>query len=87
MPDGPHEKFEPKVELKLLPDLEVGFTASSTSGLNARELVALNRALGRQMSHGLSKRDAKLKHHTAVAHWLEPKDAAGADLDRLLGWR
>ena len=87
MPDGPREKFEPKVELQPIRAPEVGFTASNTSGLNAAELVALNRALGRLMSHGLTEREAKLKLYTAVAHWLEPKNAADADLDRLLEWR
>ena len=87
MPDGPREKFEPRVELQPLPKSEVGFTATNTSGQDARELVALNRALGRLMSGGLTEWEAKLKLHAAVADWLEPKDAATADLDRLLGWR
>ena len=87
MPDGPRERFEPKLELQPVAEPEVGFTPNNTSGLSAAELVALNRALGRLMTHGLTEREAKLKLYTAVAHWLEPRDAADADVDRLLGWR
>jgi hypothetical protein len=66
---------------------EAGFTPRNTSGLDGRELAALNRALDRLMAHGLSDREAKLALHAAVAHWLQPRDAADADLERLLAWR
>ncbi len=87
MPDGPRERFEPKVELQPIPSPDSGFTTSNTSGLTAPNLIALNCALNRLMSIGLSEYEAKKTLHAAVTEWLEPRDAAAADLDRLLAWR
>ena len=87
MPDGPRLPFRPKVTIeprKLEPE---GFTETNTSGVDARELVALNRALERLMAEGLSEREAKLAIDAAVREWLQPKDAGEADLERLLAWR
>ena len=87
MPDEPRERFEPKVEIQPVPAPDRGFTTSNTSGLTAPDLIALNGALDRLMNAGLSEYESKKTLHAAVADWLEPKDAAAADLDRLLAWR
>ena len=64
-----------------------GFTPTNTSGLNSRELAALNRALERLVAAGLVEAEAKLAIDAAVRQWLEPRDAADADVLRLLEWR
>ena len=87
MPDGPHERFEPKVNIQPPRVPERGFTAANTSGLNAADLAALNAALSRLMAAGLSEYEAKRLLHIGVAEWLEPRDAAEADLKRLLACR
>ena len=84
MPDGPRERFQPVIRSVPRPEPQPGFTAGNTSGLNRRELAALNRALDRLMAAGLSERDAKLKLDAAVRVWLAPIDAGSEDLDRLL---
>ena len=61
-----------------------GFTAGNTSGLNGRDLAALNRALMRLMEAGLSEWDAKVRLDQAVRVWLAPIDADTTDLHRLL---
>ena len=60
---------------------------TNTSGVNGRELAALNRALRRLMDAGLTEHEAKLAIDAAVGEWLEPKDAGEADVERLLAWR
>lgn len=83
-PDGPREKFVPEARAVPRPEPQAAFTAGNTSGLNRRELAALNRALDRLMAAGLAERDAKLKLDAAVRVWLAPIDAGGEDLARLL---
>ena len=87
MPDGPREPFRPTVRIEPTKPAQNGFTPTNTSGVDARELVALNRALRRLMDAGLTEREAKLAIDAAVREWLEPKDAGGADLERLMAWR
>ena len=87
MPDGPRESFRPIVRLEPKPPEQEGFNAANTSGVNGRELTALNRALRRLMDAGLSEHEAKLAIDAAVREWLKPKDAGAADLERLLAWR
>ena len=87
MPDEPRLRFEPTLRLQPYAEPEPGFTPRNTSGLDGRELVALNRALGRLITRGLTEREAKLALHAAVADWLQPRDAADADVERLLAWR
>ena len=87
MPDGPRERFMPKVRLEALPVHEPGFTPRNTSGLNAAELAALNAVLSRMIARGLTERQAKVALHGAVAAGLEPIDADKTDLERLLAWR
>ena len=87
MPDGPRERFEPRVRLDPIRERAPGFTSGNTSGLVAAELAALNVALHRLMARGLREHEAKLALHAAVGEWLEPRDAEEADLDRLLAWR
>ena len=86
-PDGPRESFRPEPRIEPGRPPEVGFTTGNTSGLTSRELVALNRALGRLMSAGLDEHEAKLAIDAAVRDWLRPKDAGEADIERLLAWR
>ena len=68
MPDGPHERFEPKVNIQPLRVPERGFTAANTSGLDTADHAALSRL----MAAGLSEYEAKRLLHIAVADWLEP---------------
>ncbi len=77
----------PKIRDEPIREVDPGFTSRNTSGLNATELVALDRALGRLMSTGLSEYEAKRALHVAVAEWLQPSEAAEAALERLLAWR
>ena len=87
MPDDPRLPFRPIVRVGSPPETEAGFTAGNTSGLNRSELAALNSALRRLMARGLSDYEAKLALHAAVGDWLEPDNAADADIERLLAWR
>ena len=87
MPDGPRESFRPVVRIEPSQPMLEGFTATNTSGVDSRELTALNRALHRLMDAGLTEREAKLAIDAAVRQGLEPKDAGEADVDRLLAWR
>ena len=84
MPDGPRERFEPKVNIEVPKEPARGFTAGNTSGVDAVGLVALNEALARLMARGMSEREAKETLHHAVAEWLNPCEAAEADVERLL---
>lgn len=65
-PDGPRERFVPKIVLAPRRELASGFTASNTSGLGPTELAALNTALDRLKAAGLTERDAKLRLDGAV---------------------
>ena len=67
--------------------MDDGFTTSNTSGVNAAELVALNRLLDRVTGAGLDPYWAKIAIDAACRDWLEPADAAGADLERVLARR
>ena len=87
MPDGPRESFRPTVRVEPARTVQEGFTDTNTSGVDSRELVALNRALRRLMDAGLTEREAKLAIDAALRQWLEPKDAGEADVERLLAWR
>ncbi len=87
MPDGPREPFRPTVRIEPCRSEPEGFTATNTSGVDHRELIALDRALRRLMDAGLTEREAKLAIDAAVRQGLEPKDAGEADVDRLLAWR
>ena len=84
MPDGVREKFVPVVHVEPRLEPQRGFTAGNTSGLDGRELAALNRALDRLMEAGLSEWDAKVRLDQAVRVWLAPIDADTTDLHRLL---
>ena len=86
MPDEPRVPYRPAAYAVPAPIDEKGFTARNTSGVSEPELVQLNCALGRLMAAGLSEHEAKLAIDAAVREWLEPKDAGGADLERLLAW-
>ena len=87
MPDGPRESYRPTVRVEPARLAEEGFTTTNTSGVDSRELAALNRALERLMDAGLTEHDAKIAIDAAVRQWLEPKDAGDADVERLLAWR
>ena len=87
MPDEPRGRFVPKIHIGPSRPPELGFTPRNTSGLDAADLVALNVALGRLMGRGLTEDDAKMALHQAVSDWLEPANAAEADIERVLAWR
>ena len=87
MPDDLRLPFRPKVTIEPRQPEREGFTATNTSGVTGPELAALNRALERLIAEGLSEREAKLAIDAAVREWLQPKDAAEADVERLLAWR
>ena len=84
MPDGARERFVPVVHVEPRAEPQRGFTPGNTSGLNGRELAALNLALDRLVEAGLSEWDAKVRLDQAVRVWLAPRDAGTMELDRLL---
>ena len=83
MPDDVREPFRPVLQREPVRVPDKGFTTGNTSGLTASELVALDRL----MASGLGEHAAKLALDAAVREWLRPRDAAEADLERLLAWR
>lgn len=87
MPDGPREPFRPNVRIEPARPEPQGFMVTNTSGVNDRELQALNRALKRLMDAGLTEYEAKLALDAAVPEWLKFRDAGDADVERLLAWR
>ena len=87
MPDDPRAPFRPVVRVDPPHEPEPGFTPATTSGLTDAELVALDAALRRLTATGLSLYEAKRALDAAVREWLDPRDAADAELDRLLAWR
>ncbi len=87
MPDGSRERFRPTPQIEPASRDADGFTPTNTSGVNRRELAALNRALERLVAAGLTEAEAKLAIDAAVRQWLVPRDAADADVERLLAWR
>lgn len=61
-----------------------GFNLGNTRGFKGPELASLNRALGRLLDRGLSEMEAKLALAHAVDEWLDPLDAAEAEVNRLI---
>ena len=61
-----------------------GFNLGNTQGFDEQQLSCLNRALGRLLDLGLGELEAKLALAYAVDEWLDPLDAAEADLNRLI---
>ena len=78
------ERFRRNLRIEPPPARPVGFTAGSTSGLLARELVAPNRLLERLMANGMSEHEAKVAIDAAVRTWLEPGSAGETDPKRLI---
>lgn len=88
MPDEPRVPYRPSVRIEPQRPIRAGgFDRLGTSGLTARELDRLDRALARLVAAGLSERAAKLALDAAIRDWLAPDDADDADLERLLAWR
>ena len=84
MPDGPRGSYRATIRVEPVHLAEKRFLTTNTSGVDRRELTALNRALQRLVAAGLTKHEAKIAVDAAIRQWLESKDASDPDLERLL---